>query len=206
MYRPSPWDDDYVAPVADRAVPSASSGYNRQVWDSDSDSDSNLGDDAAAEGFPELCDSDSDMDDAKPPDDLFVEEMVDLYLERTLNARHFCTLMYLIGNAGPDLQKKCKAYGRLPKGRSGHFERHCKRKLGPFMDEAGTGYSFKMLGRNKHSAGRAEHTIHASAVHEELDADLRDDPGIKLRLEEAIADNKFPPNILRSSDSQGSSR
>ena len=125
--------------------------------------------------------------------DLFVEEMVDLLIERTINARHFCTLMHMIGESGPELQRKCKTYGLRAKAKSGHYERHCKRKLGPFMDEAGTGYSFGMPGRDKHSAGRVEHRIHASAVHEELDADLLNDPSIKMRLEEAIADQQFPP-------------
>ena len=72
MYRPSPWDDDYVAPVADRAVPSASSGYNRQVWDSDSNSDSDLGMMLQLRGFREFCDCDSDMDDDGPDlEDMF---------------------------------------------------------------------------------------------------------------------------------------
>ena len=195
MYRPSVWDDDYVPPVQGRAVPGADAGYNRQSWD-DSDSGSDLGDSSDGDDAPGLLsDSDSDGADAKPASTSFVEEMVDLLLERTLNARHFCTLMHLVGESGPELQRKCKKLGKQGQGRprTGHFERHCKRNLGPFMDEASTGYRFTMPGRNKHSAGRAEHTIHASAVHEELDADLRNDQSIELRLEEAIADRQLPP-------------
>ena len=187
MYRPAPWDDDYIRPGGEDGGGS-SSGYNRQPWDSDSEPD----DDSDP---PWLADSSSDDEDEprKPYADLFIEEMVSLYLERTLNARHFCTLMHMLGKCGPELQSKCQQYGKVPNGPSGHYERHCKKKLGPFMDEAGTGYAFTMPGRNKHSIGRAEHTLYGSVVHEELNADLCGDQSLKVRLEEAIKDKQFPP-------------
>lgn len=190
MFRAAPWEVDAAAPVAPGAVADHVGPFHRFPWDSGSSGSDTEGDD----GFSASQSSDEDeVGHERSPSDDFINEMVSLYLERDLNARQFCTLMYLLGRCGTDIQAKARELGVKPGSSSGNYEKHCKKMLGGYFDETASAYTVRMPGRKKNSLGRAPHLLNVSAVHEELDADIRAEPGFRVKLEEAVEERAFPP-------------
>ena len=130
----------------------------RDLQSDESAADENQ-DEAGMLGAQTVSNSDDDDVPGKSFTDQFLEEMVDLYLERTLNARHFCTLMFLLGKCGPDLQARAQDYGKRPGVSAGHYERHLKNKLKIFLDKSSSGYVINMPGCHKHAWGRVTHQL-----------------------------------------------
>ena len=169
----------------------------RPNWESDEDDSSEAESDGQGdasstasnvEGLPDLVDE-SDSEGEKNPLDAFVDEMVDLLLARTLNAKQFCKLMHMLTKAG---LKGVNKYAKPPGTPSGHYNRHVKRKFGAVFT-TDSHYKVPMPGRTKDVIGRDLRDFIVAPVWEQLDEDLRKDPTSLLKLEEAIEDGKLPP-------------
>lgn len=194
MFRPHPWDNEPEEQPVRRprlaqrhgAATSTRPAWEQHGWDSDASS----GIEGCLGGKAE---SDSDEGEAADPTECFVDEMVSLLFERTLNARQFCNLMFLIGRCGPDLKERAKGLGLRPGAPSGHYQRKCDTALGGYLPEDTTGYKLEVPGRQKNALGRFPHSLHVSAFHEELEADVLATPGFPTKLQEAIDDGRFPP-------------
>lgn len=159
---------------------------------SDSDVDSEVGGHpwSVSEASSEH-DWDSDVAEGKErtPAQLLVDFLVDLLLCRALNAKSFCIIMHYCGLCGIE---SCSALGKKPDLPSGHYQRHLESALPVFRDSA-VEYEFKVPCSTKNKPGRDSMWLPALVLQEELDAELRGNPGWAEQLQHCISDNLFPP-------------
>ena len=103
----------------------------------------------------------SDSDDFEEPDplkdptaacEMWLNEMLQLYMSSNMSAMHFCILCYWASLGGMD-HDRVRAYG-LPPGRpTGHYQRHLNPLLG--FDESGaTLYYLTCPAQLRHEAGQ----------------------------------------------------
>jgi hypothetical protein len=133
-----------------------------------------------------LADAPADVDAALSYSSLLADFLTDLLLQRRLNAREFCTIMYYAGKSGvPDVAK----YGYRPDASSGHFQRHLKATLGYVADNGAT-YSFSLPGHTK-SLERSLITFTGLPAQEQVAADY--DANAIQKIQTARRNRTLPP-------------
>ena len=99
-------------------------------------------------------------DNEEAPARSYGQQLVDycqvLLLTRTLNAKHFCIIMWLAALAGI---AEAKPYGLKPDVQSGKYLRLLKNKLGYLSDKSAL-YQLNTPGRRKDTLGRTTNTMH----------------------------------------------
>jgi len=135
-------------------------------------------------------DSDSDSDAEPSPSEDFVQYLVGLLMGRFINARHFCTIMWLACKAGI---QAAEPFALKPTSPSGHFQRHCNKKLGIYQ-QRGKLYQLQAPGIDPNEIGRTTVTINVIPLHEAVNEYLETETSSMLKLEEAAAANELPPS------------
>ena len=99
-------------------------------------------------------------DNEQAPDRSYGQQLVDycqvLLLTRTLNARHFCVIMWFAGLAGI---AEAKPFGMRPDAQSGKYLGLLKKKLGYLSDKSAL-YELRTPGRRKDTLSRTINTMH----------------------------------------------
>ena len=99
-------------------------------------------------------------DNEQAPDRSYGQQLVDycqvLLLTRTLNAKHFCIIMWLAALAGI---AAAKPYGMKPDAQTGKYLRLLKKKLGYLSDKSAL-YELSTPGRRKDTLSRTINTMH----------------------------------------------
>ena len=135
-------------------------------WETSNGSEDPLGDgsdwedgDDWEEG-PDGSDPGPAADNEDAPARSYGQQLVDycqvLLLTRTLNAKHFCVIMWFAGLAGI---AEAKPYGMKPDAQSGKYLRLLKNKLGYLSDKSAL-YQLDTPGRRKDTLSRTINTMH----------------------------------------------
>jgi hypothetical protein len=99
-------------------------------------------------------------DNEEAPARSYGQQLVDycqvLLLTRTLNAKHFCVIMWFASLAGI---AEAKPYGMKPDAQSGKYLRLLKNKLGYLSDKSAL-YQLDTPGRRKDTLSRTINTMH----------------------------------------------
>ena len=123
----------------------------------------------------------------------FVQECILLFLQRVLNARQFCTLMFRAGRAG---NAQAVRYGLNPDAPSGHFQRHLNSVMQDLNNLRQFLYTLRVPGSSRKASGRVVHDLSVMIPYEQIDADLQKDQGAFPRLADAIDEGALPPSYF----------
>lgn len=166
MMAQHPWEAD-AGPLA--AGPAAAHPWEGDAVDADPLSD------------------DSDAEATRPADEL-VQYLVDLLLNRTINAKHYCNIMRLVANAGVH---EVREHGFRDDAPSGHYSRHLNTVLG-FDADSTRLYTMSVPGRSRRQAGRTEHKFFVVPPHEQLFEEMADDAAVG-KLTDAVVNRELAP-------------
>ena len=134
-------------------------------WETTSGSEHSWEDSGNGDGDDWEDDSDgsdpgSAADNEEAPARSYGQQLVDycqvLLLTRTLNAKHFCIIMWFAALAGI---AEAKPYGMKPDAQSGKYLRKLKKKLGYLSDKSAL-YQLNTPGRRKDTLSRTINTMH----------------------------------------------
>lgn len=118
--------------------------------------------------------------------DAFIAYATSLLMERTLNAKEFCTLMHFASLAGIG---KAAAYGLKPGSSSGHYQRRLDRSIGQHKDMAAL-YCLNAPGHARVTHDRAVRDWMVYPPHELLGDDI--DAERLDAVREAVAGGRMP--------------
>jgi hypothetical protein len=166
---------------------------SRHRWEASTGS----GDPAPGGPAPDEPDDESDVDCSATPGDDFVEGMLDLLSERTLNARQFCEQMFHAGRAGIN---EAIPFGKAPGAPSGHYNRHVKDVFCAFRGE--DIIDICVPGHGKHSLSRTLHKV-AVLVPHEMVGETMVEASFRTRLIELLDSRQLPPAYYEHSVVRG---
>jgi len=133
----------------------------KHSWETPSGSeDSGTGDGNDWEDDADGSDPGPAADNEQAPARSYGQQLVDycqvLLLTRTLNAKHFCVIMWFAGLAGI---AEAKPFGMRPDAQSGKYLNKLKNKLGYLSDKSAL-YELRTPGRRKDTLSRTINTMH----------------------------------------------
>ena len=101
--------------------------------------------------------------------------------------------MWKAGRAG---NSKAVKYGYNPDAPSGHFQRHLDGVMTDLIARRNWLYTLRMPGSSRSATGRVVHDVMAFVPHERLDAWIRSQPSILMRLADAREEGRLPRSYV----------
>ena len=155
-----------------------------------------------APAIPHLWEGSSDDDSDDDLDPLtnktaaaaeMLESLFDLYYTSSISAQVFCVICFWAGKAG--VPGEAARYGKRPGLASGHYQRHLDEVLG-FKAEAAKLYEIDVAGHRKADMSRTNFKLKVRIPYESIDDELKGDPAITVRLQEAIDNGDLPQSYF----------
>ena len=128
------------------------------------------------------------LEDATAAADLFLEELLSNYLESKISAESFCIMCYWASKGGL-AGTRVAEYGLRPGHSTGNYSKHIKQVL--HMDNE-QHYRLSIPAAKKNSLERAKVDIPMRLIHDVVAHHEKEDPGLHLRLAEAISAGELP--------------
>ena len=138
-------------------------------------------------GFQGVDESGSEGDHADSPEDELLEYMLQLLMQRTLNARQFCVAFYHMGKLAPSVAK----FGLRPDAPSGHYQRHLDACLG-HSTKSDKLYALAAPSHATGTLGRSMRVLYTVPPHEAVATEM-EDPTALAQLRSVVDRGDLPP-------------
>ena len=137
-------------------------------------------------GFAGVDDVGSEGEHTDSPEDELLEYMLQLLMQRTLNARQFCIAFFHIGKLAPSVAQ----FGFRPDAPSGHYQRHLDTVL-EHSTKSDKLYAFAAPSHATGALGRSMRTLYTVPPHEALATEM-EDPAAQAQLRTMVAQGNLP--------------
>ena len=133
--------------------------------------------------------SDNEETNSKQAAFTLLDMLISLYMKGTLSAKCFCVICYWCFLAGIGEMEK---YSKAPGKQTGAYQQKLDTALG-FKSYSKRLMEVSIPGHHKFDATRAMHTVSGIPVHESIDAEFQENPGMMAELQASTADGDWSP-------------
>jgi hypothetical protein len=123
--------------------------------------------------------------------EMFIEELVGIYMSTSISALTFCVLCWWAGLAG--MPGMVNTYGLAPGKSTCRYQKHLDPKLS-FTTQRKNMYHLNVIGHRKRDLDRSEFVLPVRPPQECIHEELEKDPSISVRLQAAIDEGLLPPS------------